>query len=174
MTWPEFIEAGWLSEYRQAKVALPELRTFVSLAREAFGVEYPLAMKQPLHSGRDLMAQVQDEAALPRSLQLVRYRDNQIALTDIASQFVRKVEFDVDATGASRYWPRGKDKLVVLDPLVNYGAPMVEGIRTDLLIEQIRAGGEIDGVAGDWGLPVESVKRAIEWEMWDPQAKTAA
>lgn len=174
VTWPEFVEAGWLSEYRQAKVALPELREFVNRARDAFGIEYPFATEQPLTSGRDLVRQIQDDTALPRGLQLVRIRDDQLILTDIGDLFVSKVEFDVETTGAVRYWPRGRAKLVVIDPLVNYGAPTVEGIRTDVLVEQIRAGQEIQRVADDWDLDVAVVQRAVEWEMWEPPAKSAA
>jgi uncharacterized protein (DUF433 family) len=174
VSWPEFVEAGWLSAYRRAKVVFPELRTFVALARERFGIEYPLATERPLTSGRDLLRQIQDESLLPAALQLVRFRDNQLVLTDIGELFVNKVDFDVETTGALRYWPRGRDKLVVIDPLVNYGAPTVNGISTEALVEQIRAGEDIDRVARDWEIEVNAVQRALEWEMWDPSAKTAA
>lgn len=173
VTWPEFIEAGWLSEYRSAKVALPELRDFVNRARDEFGIEYPFATERPLRSGRELM-RIQDDSSLPTGLQLIRYRDDQLVLTDIGEAFVSKVEFDVDTTGAVRYWPRGRDKLVVIDPLVNYGAPTVDGIRTDVLVEQIKAGHEIEQVASDWEVEVSVVQRAVEWEMWEPPAKSAA
>jgi uncharacterized protein (DUF433 family) len=174
VSWPEFIEAGWLSEYRQSKVALPELRDFVTRARDEFGVEYPFATEKPLKSGRDLVRRIQDDTALPHDLQLVRYRDDQLILTEVGNLFVSKVEFDVETTGAIRYWPRGRDKLVVIDPLVNYGAPTVNGIRTEALFEQIRAGQDFARVASDWGLDVSVVQRAFEWEVWDPRAKTAA
>lgn len=173
VSWPEFIEAGWLSEYRRAKVVLPELRSFVSLARDRFSTEYPLATKRPLSVGRDLLYEVQDASALPASLQLVRYRDDQLVLTDVAALFVSKVEFDVETTGAIRYWPRGRDRLVVIDPLVNYGAPTAGGISTAALVEQIRAGADMDHVARDWGVGIEVVQRALEWETWDPTAKAA-
>jgi uncharacterized protein (DUF433 family) len=174
VSWPEFIEAGWLSEYRQAKVPLPELREFVIRARDEFGVEYPFATEQPLTSGRDLLRRIQDDSGLPHDLRLVRYRDEQLVLTEIANAFVSKVEFAVESTGAIRYWPRGRDKLVVIDPLVNYGAPTVNGIRTEALFEQIRAGQDFPRVASDWGIDVTVVQRACEWELWDPRAKTAA
>jgi uncharacterized protein (DUF433 family) len=174
VSWPEFIEAGWLSEYRRAKVALPELRSFVSLARDRFGVEYPFATAPPLTSGRDLVYELQDQSALPSALQLVRYRDEQLVLTEVGQLFVGKVDFDVETTGALRYWPRGRDRLVVIDPLVNYGAPTVNGISTAALFEQLRAGQDFDHVASDWDVAVDVVKRALEWEIWDPAAKTAA
>lgn len=174
VTWPEFIEAGWLSEYRQAKVSLPELREFVTKARDEFGVECPFATERPLASGRDLLRRIQDETALPHELELVRYRDDQLVLTSIANAFLAKVEFHVETTGAVRYWPRGRDNPVVIDPLVNYGAPSVAGIRTDALVEQVRAGRAIEQVADDWRMDVVLVQRAVEWEMWDPASKSAA
>lgn len=174
VTWPEFVEAGWLSEYRQARVSLPELREFVTRARDVFGVEYPFATERPLASGRDLLRRAQDESTLPPRYELVRFRDDQLVLTAVADAFLSKVEFGVETAGAVRYWPRGRGHLVVIDPLVNYGAPSVAGIRTDAIVEQIRAGRAIEQVADDWHVEVLVVQRAVEWEMWDPATKTAA
>lgn len=173
VTWPEFIEAGWLSEYRQAKVAMPELREFVAKARDRFEIEYPFATQRPLASGRELVQRLQEESALPDTMQLVRYRDNQLVLTEIAQLFVTKVDFDVKTTGAVRYWPRGRERLVAIDPLVNYGAPSVNGIRTDALVEQVRAGQDITTVAADWNIDVTLVERALEWELWEPRTTAA-
>src|SRR2546423_9991131 len=48
VTWAEFVEAGWLKEYRQRSVPMAELRTFIDRLRQDFGVPYPLAHRRPL------------------------------------------------------------------------------------------------------------------------------
>jgi hypothetical protein len=57
VTWGEFIEAGYLTEYRTVRrVALPELRAYIDWWRSRLGVSYPLAHQQPyVGEGRALI-----------------------------------------------------------------------------------------------------------------------
>ncbi len=65
VTWAEFVEAGLLREYRRTHgVALAELRGFIDRMRQEFGVPYPLADRRPFVSGKELLAEVQDESGL--------------------------------------------------------------------------------------------------------------
>lgn len=160
VTWPEFVEAGWLAEYRQAKVSLPDLRGFVERARDKWQTEHPLAHYQPFHSGRDLL---DVQADLPDEYSLIRERDGQLMLTAVAEAFIAKVEFDADDV-VHRYWPRGRDHLVVIDPLVNYGAPTVGGIKTESLFEAFRRGDDPATIARDWDVDYAAVMAAVQWE----------
>ena len=56
VTWVEFVEAGLLREYRRTcGVPMVELRAFIDLLGERFGVPYPLADRRPYVAGRDLV-----------------------------------------------------------------------------------------------------------------------
>ena len=48
ITWGEFVEAGYLREYRAKQVTLQYLRPVIAILREELGVRYPLAT-QALH-----------------------------------------------------------------------------------------------------------------------------
>ena len=50
VTWAEFIEAGLLRSYRSKRVPMAELRAFIDLLRQEYGVPYPLAHEAPLVS----------------------------------------------------------------------------------------------------------------------------
>lgn len=50
LTWYEFIEAGWLREYR-GHLSLRRLRPLIMSLREEFGVLHPLATVQPFVAG---------------------------------------------------------------------------------------------------------------------------
>lgn len=164
VNWLEFIEAGWLSEYRQAGVQLADLRDFIGHARERFKIEYPLASERPIRSGRDLL-EVQRASSIEPEHELVRERDGQLMLTEVASAWLAKVEFDEDTFSARRYWPSGKAGMVFIDPLINFGAPTVAGIRTDVLAEQLAAGTHWRQVAKDWDLDEQTVMAAASWEL---------
>lgn len=48
VTWAEFVESGWLREYRRERVPMLELRRFIDEMRERFDVPWPLADRRPL------------------------------------------------------------------------------------------------------------------------------
>ena len=68
VTWGEFIELGYLSEYRRANVSLQRLRPAIDKLRSEFDTPYPLALVRPLVFDRELVLRVQEELALPSSL----------------------------------------------------------------------------------------------------------
>jgi hypothetical protein len=62
VTWGEYVEAGYLREYRQRKVSLQHLRPVIDRFREVFGVVYPLAHFKPfVGPGRRLVLQIEQE-----------------------------------------------------------------------------------------------------------------
>jgi len=161
LTWGEFVEAGFLSEYRRAqRIPLPEIRDYIDGWRCRLGVPYPLAHQQPYAGpGPHLM----DRAEAARGdLVVHRFHDGRLTLTPWARQFVRKVEFTRSV--ASRYWPCGRDQLVVIDPRRSFGMPTVEGIRTEVLYEMFAAGDPMDEIAEGYDLDREQVEAAVRFE----------
>jgi uncharacterized protein (DUF433 family) len=171
LTWGEFVEAGFLNEYRRIqRVPLPEIRTYIDTWREKLQVPYPLAHQQPYAGpGRHRM-----DVAETREGDTVIYRfhDGQLILTPWAQEFVRKVDFDHSI--ASRYWPAGRDQQVVIDPQRSFGAPTVEGIRTEVLYEMFAAGDPIDEIADGYDLDRSRVEAAVRYESSRPHYDTAS
>ena len=65
VSWAEFIEAALLRQYRRERqVPMAELRRFIDLLRERYGVPYPLADKRPYVNERQLVIEAQDQADL--------------------------------------------------------------------------------------------------------------
>ena len=127
VTWAEFVEAGYLREYRiKGTVSLQRLRKFIDLARESWGVPYPLAHFKPLvGERRDLLIrlkELQDEAQLDDDLQLVRLVDpetGQLAFSAAFMEFLSKVQFS-DGVATSMH-PLGASVPVVIHPDVAFG-----------------------------------------------------
>lgn len=169
LSWGEFVEAGFLNEFlRVQRIPLPEIRAYIGSWRDKLGVPYPLAHQQPYSGvGRRLM----DGSETPEGDMIVyRFRDGQLTLTPWAQEFVRKVEFDRQV--AKRYWPAGQDQPVVIDPQRSFGAPTVDGIRTEVLYEMFVAGDPMDEIAAGYDLQREHVEAAIRYESSRPRPET--
>ena len=164
VTWAEFVEAGLLRQYRRVHgVALAELRAFIEKMRQESGIPYPLAHKQPYVSGKDLLAEVQDQAGLSADLCLVAYVRGQYVLTPPADSFYKRVTWDDDVAAA---WRPHNDPLspILIRPGIRGGRPAIKGISTEILWEQEQAGEAIGSIAQDFGLADEDVRWAIAYE----------
>jgi hypothetical protein len=127
VTWGEFVEAGYLREYRAKQVSLQYLRPVIGLLRERLGVQYPLATLKPYTSGRELALEVQQIVGLDPELNIVIIgRDGTLRLTDPAAAFVEKVDF-AGGDIVERLFPLGRDVPIVLDPARSFGEPTVPG-----------------------------------------------
>jgi uncharacterized protein (DUF433 family) len=177
VTWGEFVEAGYLREYRAHRVSLQYLRPVIGLLRERLGVKYPLATLRPYASGRQLALEVQNLLGLSPELSIVIIgRDGSLQLADSAAAFLKKVEFGGASEIVERLFPLGQGKPIVLDPDRNFGEPTVSGtVRTDVIAELVDAGEEPEQLAEIYELRVSDIRAAVEFERrYSADASTAA
>jgi uncharacterized protein (DUF433 family) len=174
VTWGEFVEAQYLREYRRTLgVQLPRLRAFIGYLRDGFGVPYPLAHARPwVGPGQRLLVSGQDAAGLPPELwACVEPQSGIRLLTHPAESFLERVEFDDRDTGVViRLLPAGPESPVRIDPEIRFGAPIVRGIPTGILAEQVRAGDSVEAVASDFDLSLEEVVAALGYEGFRKQS----
>ena len=165
VTWGEFVELGYLREYRRKGVPLQQLRPVIEELRREFETPYPLATARPYVYGKDLVLEVQERHDLPTPIAMVIRSGQQILLADAAKQFFRKVEFDPAGDEvARRIRPAGPASPVVIDPLVRFGRPVVAGVSTERLWELSDAGESIEEIADGYDLPEEEVRAAVAYE----------
>lgn len=167
VTWGEFVEAGYLREYRAKQVTLQYLRPVIAILREELGVRYPLATLKPYTSGRSLALKVQKQVGLDPSLNIVVLgRDGSLHLTDPAAAFLEKVDFAEDGTRAARrLYPLGRSVPVVLDPDHGFGEPTLpSGVRTEAVAELVAAGEQRDRVAAIYNISLDDVNAALRFE----------
>lgn len=167
VTWGEFVEAGYLREYRAKRVTLQYLRPVIGILRKELGVRYPLATLKPYTSGRSLALEVQKQVGLDPSLNIVVLsRDGSLQLTDAAEAFLEKVDFAQSGSrDAQRLYPLGRAVPVVLDPDHGFGEPtLTGGARTESVAELIAAGEPRDRVAAVYGISVTEVDAAVQYE----------
>lgn len=178
VTWGEFVETRLLAEYRGAGVPLVRMRPAIQRLREEFATPYPLAVAGPYLSvaGRELVMRAQEEVGLERQLHLVVVRHGQALLTAPAQQFVRSVDFESDEEAAivERLRPVPTIEQVVIDPLRQFGVPVVRSVPTELIAEQVRAGDGLEMIADAYELPLADVEAAVRYELTRVNAMAAS
>jgi uncharacterized protein (DUF433 family) len=163
VTWAEFVEAGWLSEYRNLNVPMTELRKFIDDLRDKFGVPYPLADRRPFVSGRNLVYDAQTTAQLGVEFYLVSVVNDQMLLTAPGEAFAQRVEWDGDVAIAYRPDPNPRSP-VRIEPDVRFGKPAIKGISTEVIWEQDDAGEDVVAIAETYQLDVADVRWALSYE----------
>lgn len=164
VTWAEFVEAALLRSYRRdLLVRLPELRVFIDLLREGFGVPYPLATQAPLVSGRTIVYEAQEAAQLPPEFALVALASGQPLLTAASDSFLTRVEWRDGVVGLWRPHDDAESP-VRIDPDLRFGRPQVGGISTEAIWENSEAGLSVDEVAEQFGLRPQEVRWALAYE----------
>lgn len=166
VTWGEFVETRLLAEYRDAGVPMVRMRPAVERLREQFVAGYPLARARPFLDveGRELVLKAQQDVGLEKALHLVVVRSGQVILAPPTERFVQSVEYR-DQEFAERVHPLPDIRHVVMDPLRQFGEPVVRSVPTEVIGEQVRAGDRIQMIAELYDLSTEEVEEAVRYEL---------
>ncbi len=166
LTWYEFIEAGWLREYRR-HMPLRRLRPLISALREEFQVLNPLATVQPFVGVcRTLVRNLQKELDIPEELWIV-VGIGQLTLTKESDSFFNRVRFHEPTGAAELYIVMPAEEPVVLDPFKAFGVPTIRGIRAEILSELALAGDHYDlitDIYSDFGITESDIETAVQFE----------
>jgi uncharacterized protein (DUF433 family) len=165
VTWGEFVELGYLREYRRKGVPLQRLRPVIDELRKESSTPYPLATARPYVYGKELVLELQERNDIPRPIAIVISSGQTIALAHEAMRFLKKVEFDPPEDGdVRRLHPAGMASPVVIDPLIRFGRPSVRGVATERLWELFDAGEPVEDIASGYEMGTELVRAAVAYE----------
>ncbi|MGZ3383185.1 MAG: DUF433 domain-containing protein [Isosphaeraceae bacterium] len=164
VSWAEFVEAALLREYRRThNVPMAELRAFIDLLRDRYGVPYPLADRRPFVADRQLVFEAQDASGLDPDYCLVAAVRGQLILTPPSAEFFKRVTWEGDAAAG---WRPHDDphSPVLMAPDVRFGRPAIKGISTEVLWEHDEAGEDVEEIADAFNLVVDDVRWALAYE----------
>jgi uncharacterized protein (DUF433 family)/DNA-binding transcriptional MerR regulator len=159
----DLVEIRFVDSFRRHGVSWKSIRTASQKAADLLDTTHPFAKRRFFTDGKEILTRVAEESMEPELLNLVR---DQYELNDIVSPLLTaELDFD-DLDLARRWWPRGKQAGVVLDPARNLGKPIVDrcGVPTEVLSHQYKASGSLEAVAEWYEIDVDSVRRAVEFE----------
>lgn len=166
LSFTNLVEAHVLKAIRRHhEVPMVNVRPALAYLEEEMGVAHPLAHQGLLTDGVSLF--VERFGAL-----VDLSRKGQIAIRELLEAHLRRIEHD--ATGlAARLYPfsRGEKldgpRIVVLDPRLGFGRPVIAGtaVRTGVIASRLKAGESVVELARDYGLGVDAVEEAIRYEL---------
>ena len=142
---------------------MTELRAFIDLLRQEYGVPYPLAHEAPLVSGRQLVLRAQELAGLDGDFCLVAFANNQLILTGPSLDFTERVHWENDI--AVRWRPHDDPHSpVLMTPNIRSQASGVRGISTDVIWEHDKAGEDVAEIATAFDITPDDVRWALAYE----------
>ncbi len=159
VSFADLIEVAAIRGLRNLDFSLPQIREIVESCQSIFGSDRPLLSHRFRADGRDAFVQG-DDGALVSVLRGKR----RTAWDDVLEPFLATVDYQDG--WANRWWPGGRSTEVVIDPKFGYGLPVVQGtgVRTEVLIERSEVGDSLEQIAADFGVSIESVRTAIQFE----------
>ena len=174
LSFRNLVVAHILSALRvQHRIPLQRLRKAIAYLRSETGSKDPLFELPLLTDGADLFIE-----AYEGKVMLNASRDGQTALAPILQAYLRRLEYD-KKSGVVRLFPfiRKRDlhspeallqepKVVVIDPRISFGRPVLVGtnIRTSIVAERYMAGESVKELAEDYHRSPLEIEEAIRCE----------
>lgn len=167
LSFVNLVEAHVLDAIRRHhQVPLSKIREAIDYLRKHFSSKHPLAEQRFETDGIDLF--------IDKFGQLISVtQSGQIALRDLLKAHLHRIEHDATETAVRLYpFTRKRDlsepRVVVIDPHISYGRPVLvgTGIPPAAIAERYKAGESIDELAEDYGRSRNEIEEAIRCELW--------
>jgi len=160
----DLLELRTVARFVELGVSLHVIRATIDVARGYLG-DYPLHSRRFVTDGRRIFMEAVER--LNEDPKLLDVRGRQYALGDIIRpSLLEGIEFGT-ADDALRWFPVPKKRLIVLDPQVQFGEPIVAdgGVPTDTLAAAFTAEGkDVNRVARLYRVRPQEVKAAVAFE----------
>lgn len=157
----DLMEIRFVDAFIQAGVSWKTMRLAHQAAKAKLGTDHPFCTHRFATDGRDIL---QKDAPASGDAHFINIVNDQREFERIVTPFLRELDFDV---GVTRWWPMGREHLVVVDPVRNMGQPTVtrSGVPTRVLANSVTANqGSIESVAHWFEVAPEEVRDAVAFE----------
>ncbi|EFM45181.1 antitoxin [Mobiluncus mulieris] len=156
-------EAFVAKGFRAAGVPLQRIRPAVQVLRKELGIEHVLASERLYTDGAEVLydyGQTEDGQYVRN---LVVAGTGQRVFNEVVEQFLRKITFEQDFPVKISLRKYG-DELLVVNPLINYGEPMLErcGIRIRDIVGYVQAGDSYEALEENFGIPVDTIRDLMD------------
>ena len=162
VSFADLVEIAAVHHFRRRRWSLGTIRMIVEECQAMSGVERPLITRRfKLEAPAVFLHEIGDFAHLSGPQRKQAW--------DTIRAFLDTLDYEGDFV--STWWPCGKNVPVAVDPDYGFGLPVVAcsglrtGLRTEIVLEQFRAGETAAAIAADYRLPVQSITAAIDFEV---------
>jgi uncharacterized protein (DUF433 family) len=157
----DLVELRFVARFLAVGVSLHSIRRAIAIGRDLVWDERPLSTARFRTDGRTVFPQVSQETEEPTLIDLLR---KQYVFNRIVEPSFRDIDFNDGVPG--RWWPMSHRSQAVVDPLRNFGHPILtdSGIPTRVLADAVHIEGSIAMLARIYALPLAAVRDAIAFE----------
>lgn len=164
LSFKDLLELRTVVRFVKQGVPLRVVRATIEVAREYLG-DYPLHSRRFVTDGRRIFLEAIERAG--EEAKMLDVRERQFAFDAIIRpSLLEGIEYDANAQ-ALRWYPVSKRKVIVLNPTVQFGEPIIEdaGVPTDTLAAAVKAEqGDVQRVARLYQVTPQAVRAAVEFE----------
>jgi hypothetical protein len=139
-----------------------KVRRAIEIASDLVGDQRPLSTAHFKTDGRTVFLQVLEENGDTRMIDLFK---SQHVFREIIEPSLKNIEFDSDGL-PFRWWPRGKQAKILVDPKRAFGQPIdaESSVPAAILAEAGSGSKNIDMAARAWGVTPSAIRRCIEFQ----------
>lgn len=174
LTFLDLIEVCFVREFLKHGVSIHLVRKVQAEAQREFRVAHPFCVKRFETDGETIVERVRDAEGVERIFDRGVTADRLMA--EVFNPLLRTLDYEGIAQEAQRWWPLGKAVPVVVDPERSSGEAIVSRahVPTRVLFAAHAAGEPDERIAKWYGVSVEEVRAAIEFEQSRTPARPAA
>jgi uncharacterized protein (DUF433 family) len=157
----DLMELRFVASFIAAGISLHGIRRALAIGRQVVGDERPFSTARFQTDGRTIFLQVSNEIEEPTLIDLLR---RQYAFHRVIEPSFRDIDFSEGV--AEKWWPMTHRSQVVVDPVRNFGHPIVSehGVPTRAIADAVAAEGSVTKVAKLFQLPPGAVRDALTFE----------
>ncbi|HLG13375.1 MAG TPA: hypothetical protein VJH03_02475 [Blastocatellia bacterium] len=160
----ELIDLLFIKKFLDQGVSLQRLRSALNEATVIVGRRH-FAEQIFFTDGRSIYLKVRDNPKADSILQLLS--GGQWVIAPVIRQIAKQIDFDEALGFAERWYPLGRKRPIVIDPLVSFGAPSIlgKGVRTTNVYDMFLAEGKRSTSVAQWlDLDELEIDAAVEFE----------
>ena len=163
----DLVDLLFVKRFLDHGVSLQKIRRALDEAREVLGTNH-FARQTFFTDGGAIFLRLKEGAQRGRGEAILELMSGgQWVIAPVIRQLAQQIDFGSPEGLASRWHPLGRDRPVVLDPKVSFGAPSIagRGVKTININDLYMAEGEsLESVRTWWGLTDTEIQAAVDFE----------
>lgn len=158
----QFVEILIVSGFRKNKVPLYRIRNAHDFAQIEWGIYFPFASLKLEPLGGHILHRF-DEEQPGKSLATLDTKLQQWTLPGFVLETIHTFDYELEL--AARWYPKGKDTPIVVDPKISAGLPTIRNRRVTIetIRKRFKAKYSIPFIASDLKLKQNEVLEALRW-----------
>ncbi len=163
----DLVDLLFVKRFLDYGVSLQKVRRALDEARGLLGTDH-FARQTFFTDGGSIFLRLQEGAAGDRGEAILELMSGgQWVIAPVIRELAQQIEFESPEGLAKRWYPLGRNRPVVLDPMVAYGAPSIagRGVKTTNVHDLFVAEGEsLASVRTWWELSDDEIRAAVDFE----------